>query len=85
MNEIQIKKMIENEEFVSVKNKENEIDKYMKYAKNFNKKNKQISLEISEDDLYKLKLKALRDGISYKNIVQSLIHKFVNEEIKVIL
>ncbi len=85
MNETQIKKMVEQGEFVSVKNRKKEIEKYKKLASNFNKKSKKISVEISEDDLYKLKLKALTDGMDYENIVKVLIHKFVNEEIKVVL
>ena len=82
MNEKEIKKMIDNGEFVSIGDKK-EIEKYVKLAKQFNKKNKTITLRISEDDLYKLKLKALSNGIGYQNIIQSLIHKYVNEEIKI--
>ena len=85
MNETQIKKMVEQGEFVSVKNRKKEIERYKKLASNFNKKSKKISVQISEDDLYKLKLKALTDGMDYENIVKVLIHKFVNEEIKVVL
>ena len=82
MKEEEIKKMVENGEFVSVKDKK-EIQKYVNLAKKFNKKNKTITIRINEDDLYKLKLKALSNGIAYQNIIQSLIHKYVNEEIKV--
>ncbi len=82
MREEKIKQMLENGEFVSVNDKK-EIKKYIDLAKKFNKKNKTITLRVSEDDLYKLKLKALSNGIAYQNIIQSLIHKYVNEEIKI--
>jgi predicted DNA binding CopG/RHH family protein len=78
--EKELLKEIENEEFISSKE---EISKYVNMAKNFNKKNKTITLRISENDLYKLKLKALESGIPYQNLIQSLIHKYVEGNLKI--
>jgi predicted DNA binding CopG/RHH family protein len=46
-----------------------------------NQKKKAISIRISENDIYKLKKKALESGVPHQNIIQMLIHQFVSNKI----
>jgi len=66
----------------SVENVEEEIFNYKKMAKEYSEKKKAISLRITESDLYLLKQKALETGLSYQNIIQSLIHQYTHDKIK---
>ena len=45
-------------------------------AKTTLKKNKNINIRISENDLNTIKLKAVREGIPYQTLIGSIIHKF---------
>ena len=39
---------------------------------------KQVNFRINENDLEKLKAKALKEGIPYQTLLNSIIHKYVN-------
>lgn len=45
------------------------------------KKNKSISLRISEYDLNKLKEKAENDGIPYQTLINTVLHKYVTNQL----
>ena len=47
-----------------------------------NQKKQSISIQISENDIYELKKRALENGISYQNIIQMLVHQFTSNKIK---
>ncbi len=51
-------------------------------AKEQTSKKKAISIRLSESDLYLLKKKALATGLSYQNIIQSLVHQYTHDKIK---
>jgi len=76
---------IENNEWVSVDNLEDEKNRFREIAKNTIYKMQKISLEIPENDLFKLKSKSLEKGIPYEIIIRSLIHNYNNGKFKIIL
>ena len=45
------------------------------------KKNKAISLRLSEFDLNKLKEKAKNDGIPYQTLINTILHKYVTNQL----
>ncbi|MBN2824814.1 MAG: hypothetical protein JXQ76_05790 [Campylobacterales bacterium] len=83
--EEQIVEYIESGDAKSVPNVDNEITKYTQMAREHSSKKKAISIRILESDLYLLKQNALKSGISYQNIIQSLIHLYTHDQIKVSL
>ena len=66
----------------SVENVKEEISRFTQMAKEQTSKKKAISIRLSESDLYLLKKKALATGISYQNIIQSLVHQYTHDKIK---
>ncbi len=47
------------------------------------RKNKSLTIRISEEDLHKLKVKAGHKGIPYQTLLTSLIHQYNNNKVKV--
>jgi len=45
------------------------------------KKNKSISLRIANYDLEKLKEKAIKDGIPYQTLINSILHKYITNQL----
>ena len=66
----------------SVENAKEEISRFTQMAKEQTSKKKAISIRLSESDLYLLKKKALATGISYQNIIQSLVHQYTHGKIQ---
>jgi len=81
IDEKNLKEEIEKDEWVSVKDLENEKLKLKKAVENKYRK-KVISIRISEGDIQKLKKKALETGIPYQTLISSLIHNYVEGKIK---
>ncbi|MCK5152858.1 MAG: hypothetical protein KAQ93_00745 [Spirochaetales bacterium] len=67
---------IENLVSVSVGKKE-QIESILSRAK----KNKAISLRIAEYDLGKLKEKAAREGIPYQTLINTVLHKYITNQL----
>lgn len=65
----------ENGEFVPVANQEEEMAKAMVSAKATLNKTRNINIRLSERDLYKLKAKAIEEGIPYQTLASSILHK----------
>lgn len=63
--------------FASVKNKKKNIERYSKIARSTMRKNKVITIRISEIDLTRLKTKAAEEGIPYQTLISSSLHKLV--------
>ncbi len=82
INEKELLKEIENDEWIPVKNIDKEKEKLKKAVKNKYKK-KVISIRLSESDIRKLKKKALETGIPYQTLISSLIHQYVEGKIKI--
>ncbi len=65
----------ENGEFVPVANQAEEKAKAMAAAKATLNKTRNINIRLSERDLYKLKAKAIEEGIPYQTLASSILHK----------
>lgn len=57
--------------------KKNKVDSLLSEAK----KNKAISLRISDFDLALIKKKADREGIPYQTLINSVLHKYVTNQL----
>ncbi len=79
--ERQLIKDIENDVFVSVPNKEEEIKRYVSYAKNYLKKDKRIALRVAKEDIEKIQKKAIKSGIPYQTLISSSIRQYANGRI----
>ena len=66
---------VENGEFVPAANQEEEKAKAMAAAKATLNKTRNINIRLSERDLYKLKAKAVEEGIPYQTLASSILHK----------
>ncbi len=80
--EQEIVEYIESAKAKSVPNVKEEIAKYTQMAKEHISKKKAISIRLPESDIYLLKQRALITGISYQNIIQSLVHQYTHNQIK---
>ena len=61
--------------FVPIEGKKRkQIERILKSAK----KNKSISLRISENELYRLKERAKKEGMPYQTLITSVLHKYLN-------
>lgn len=69
---------IENDEWVSIKNKKREINKYSEMAKKTLKKDRRINIRISNYDIDAIQVKAIEEGIPYQTLISSIIHKYVS-------
>jgi predicted DNA binding CopG/RHH family protein len=62
-----------------------DLQKAVKSAKNSMKRDAVLSIKLSEKDIHNLKLKELEVGVPYQNIVSALIHKYLENKIKLTL
>ena len=85
MNNKSLLNSIENNEWISVKNKDDMISKLRTIAKNTMLKDQRMNVRISKRDLVHLKAKALEEGIPYQTLVTSIIHKYINGTFKEVL
>lgn len=76
--EEQILKDFEAGKYVRVKNFEQEKKRLQEIARNTLNKTKNINIRLSERDLYKLKAKAVSEGLPYQTLASSILHKSVN-------
>jgi predicted DNA binding CopG/RHH family protein len=83
--ENQIIEYIESKNTKSVPNINDEISRYTSMAKEYAAKKKAISIRLPESDIYLLKQRALTTGLSYQNIIQSLVHQYTHNKIKAVL
>ena len=75
--ELELMKSIETEAWVSVNNLEEEIKKAKKAAEATLKKSERMNIRISPNDLRRLKIKAMEEGMPYQTLVSSIIHKYL--------
>lgn len=70
---------IERGEWVTVKNFAKAKRELMVAARNTLNKTRNINIRLSEKDLYKIKAKAVDEGIPYQTLATSILHKAVAE------
>jgi predicted DNA binding CopG/RHH family protein len=75
--EMELMKSIETEGWVSVNNLEEEINKAKKAAEATLKKSERMNIRISPNDLRRLKIKAMEEGMPYQTLVASILHKYL--------
>lgn len=76
---------IESGKAKSIENLENEKQRFQKMAASYSAKKKAVNIRLSESDIYLLKQKALENGLSYQNIIQTLIHQYTHGKINTTL
>ena len=69
---------VETEDWVGVENQEEEIRKALASAQATLTKSERMNIRISPNDLRRLKIKAIEEGMPYQTLVSSLIHKYVD-------
>lgn len=45
------------------------------------RKNKNVNIRVSEQDLTQIRMKADREGIPYQTLISSVLHKYVNDQL----
>jgi len=76
--EKQILADFEKGEFVSVANDKTK-KLYQKYAAETLSKTKNINIRLSEKDLWKLKARAVEEGLPYQTLASSVLHRFAEK------
>ncbi len=76
--ETDIESSFDKGEWKSVKNLSTEKKKYQQMAKLTLKKEKRINIRISEKDLEDIQRKAVLEGLPYRALISSIIHKYNN-------
>lgn len=75
--ELELMKSIETEEWVSVNNLKDEINKAKRAARATLTKSERMNIRISPNDLRRLKIRAIEEGMPYQTLVSSIIHKYL--------
>ncbi len=68
---------IENGGYVEAEDMKKEIEKAKLAAKATLSKTRNINIRLSEQDLYRIKAKAVEEGMPYQTLVSSILHKAV--------
>ena len=77
-NEKALMESIEKEEWVSINNLAEEIQKAREAARATVTKSERMNIRISPNDLRRLKIKAIEEGMPYQTLVSSIIHKYIS-------
>jgi predicted DNA binding CopG/RHH family protein len=77
--EQQILDDFENGKFKRVANFEQRKKELQEYARNTLNKTRNINIRLSERDIYRLKAKAMEEGLPYQTLVSSILHKSVSK------
>ena len=76
-DEKELMKSIENEKWISVDNLEDEVKKARAVAYATVAKSERMNIRLSPNDLKRLKVKAMEEGMPYQTLVSSVIHKYL--------
>jgi len=69
---------LENDEWESISNLEDEIKAHQNIAKNTLRKDKRINIRLSTNDLEALKTNAVELGLPYQTLVSSILHQYAS-------
>jgi predicted DNA binding CopG/RHH family protein len=81
--EKQLLKDVENGEFKSVKNLKSQIAYFKKVAAETIKKSKNVNIRMTEEDWYKLKTRAAKNGLPYQTLMATILHQYVDGKIEI--
>ena len=79
--ELEILKSLEKNQLKISKTRKMDLRDAIKSAKDTIEKQTELRIKLTETDLKNLKLKEIETGISYQNIVEALIHKYLEDKI----
>ncbi len=79
--ELELLDVMENQPLISVPNLTQEIAELKASVKSKHTKQKSINLRLLEDDLQKIKTKAIKEGIPYQTLIASILHKYAQESL----
>ncbi len=79
--ELEILKSLEKNQLEISKTRKTDLRDAVKSAKDTIEKQAELRIKLTEKDLKNLKLKEIETGISYQNIVEALIHKYLDDKI----
>ena len=69
---------VERGEWKTIPNFEEEAKRYQEYARATFRKDKRVSIRISEKDLVNIQKRALQEGLPCQTLMSSILHKFIN-------
>lgn len=78
LEEQELLQSLENDEWESVENLQDEIKLHHEIAKNTLKKDKRINIRLSLNDLEALKTNAVELGLPYQTLVSSILHQYAS-------
>jgi len=78
---LEILKSLEKNQLKISKTRKTDLRDAVKSAKDTIEKQAELRIKLTETDLKNLKLKEIETGISYQNIVEALIHKYLEDKI----
>lgn len=73
---------VETQQTESVPNLAQEINRYQSIAHTQITKKKAISIRLLEDDLDRIKARALHEGLPYQTLISFVIHKYLKGELR---
>jgi predicted DNA binding CopG/RHH family protein len=76
--ELELLAAMENQPLVSVPNLSQEIAQLKTCVNIKHSKRKSINLRVLEDDLQRIKIKAIENGIPYQTLIGSILHKYAH-------
>lgn len=74
-------KAFDNDELERVSQVKKEKDRLMSLAKAGLKKTKNVNIRLPESVLYKIKAKAIENGLPYQTLMASLLYKYANDQV----
>jgi predicted DNA binding CopG/RHH family protein len=77
-----ILKSVENGEWESIPNFKQESRRYQEAARMNLRKDKRVNIRMTERDLVHFQKKALEEGLPYQTLISSILHKYINGNIK---
>lgn len=78
--ELEIVEYIENQNPKSIIDKDEKISKFKSIVSKKYQQRKAINIKVLESDLELLKAKALKEGMPYQTLINSVLHKFVTNQ-----
>jgi len=79
--ELDVVNYIENENPLSVSDKDEKIAMIKSAVSTKYNRRKAINIKVLESDLELLKAKALKEGMPYQTLINSVLHKFVTNQL----
>lgn len=76
--EKELMESIERDEWIPVKNFEEEKEKAVQAARNTLKKDKRINLRLTQKDYLRIQVKAIEEGMPYQTLIASIVHKYLD-------